>query len=179
MRLTSKKWYTVGLGLCLALAFAAGGCQKKTTKVEPTPEPAPAPVEEPRPAPSDEDVYKPMDMDSAARAVLLTIYFDYDQYKLRPEAIEQLERVAKFLSDNKSIRVLMEGHADERGTDEYNMGLGENRAKAAKQYLTTYGIDANRLETTSYGRERPATPSCPDEACHAKNRRVEWKVLSM
>jgi peptidoglycan-associated lipoprotein len=156
------------------------GCSKKKTKVEPALEPAPRQeVVEPEPfKPSDEDVFTPVDMDARMREVLQTVYFDYDKWELKPPAIEKLERIASFLSENVSVRLLIEGHADERGTNEYNIGLGENRAKAAKKYLTAYGIADTRLEITSYGRERPAIPNCPDEECHSKNRRVEWVVLA-
>ncbi len=161
------------------------GCGKKTTKVDTSPErqvetPAEEVEEEETPVftPSDEDVFETVDMDAAAREVLVPVYFEYDQYQLSPEAIDKLEKIAAFLSENKSVRLLIEGHADERGTNEYNIGLGENRAKAAKNYLTSYGIASVRLETTSYGRERPAIENCPDEACHARNRRVEWQILA-
>ena len=74
---------------------------------------------------------------------------------------------------------MAEGNADERGSSEYNMGLGENRARAVKNYLTGYGIDASRIETTSYGEERTARTGCgSDDACHQENRRVEWTVLA-
>jgi peptidoglycan-associated lipoprotein len=90
-----------------------------------------------------------------------------------------LETIASFLKDHPSVRLMAEGNADERGSSEYNMGLGENRAKAVKNYLTSYGISSDRVETTSYGRERPANSNCgEDDACHAKNRRVEWRVLA-
>lgn len=161
------------------------GCGKKTTKVDTTPDrqveaPAEEVVEEEAPVftPSDEDVFETVDMDEAAREILVPIYFDYDQYQLKPESIDKLEKVAAFLSEHKSVRVLIEGHADERGTNEYNIGLGENRAKAAKNYLTSYGIAAVRMETTSYGRERPAVENCPTDECHAQNRRVEWQILA-
>ncbi|MBD3391069.1 MAG: OmpA family protein [Chitinivibrionales bacterium] len=171
--------------LCVAavcMAVLAAGCSKKQTKVAPEVEPAPQEeVVEPETkefVPSDEDVFRPVDMDEQMRQVLSTLYFDYDKWDLRPESIEVLEGVAAFMSENPGVRLLVEGHADERGTNEYNIGLGENRAKAARQYLISYGVEENRLEYTSYGRERPANPNCQTEECHAKNRRVEWKVLA-
>ncbi len=168
--------------LALALAIGMSGCTKKTTKIE-TPPPAPVAEPEPQPEPeptfepSDEDVFVAADMDAEMRELLVPIYFSYDQWELKPEEVAKLERIAPFLSEHPDKRILIEGHADERGTNEYNIGLGENRAKTVKQYLVSYGISSSRFETTSYGRERPATPNCPDEACHAKNRRVEWVIL--
>jgi peptidoglycan-associated lipoprotein len=74
---------------------------------------------------------------------------------------------------------MAQGHADERGSSEYNMGLGENRAGAVRSYLTSYGITTDRVETTSYGEERPVSFNCnSDDNCHSQNRRVEWQVLS-
>lgn len=74
---------------------------------------------------------------------------------------------------------MAQGHADERGSSEYNMGLGENRSKSVKNYLTSYGISSDRIEVTSYGEERPAQSDCGnDENCHQMNRRVEWLVLA-
>ncbi|MFP4014773.1 MAG: OmpA family protein [Chitinispirillaceae bacterium] len=112
------------------------------------------------------------------RNALSTIYFDYDKSDLKSEAISALESAASVLNQYPTVRVMAEGHADERGTDEYNMGLGEARANSTKDYLTSYGIEADRLEITSYGKERPANPNCDgDEDCHSLNRRVEWRIL--
>jgi peptidoglycan-associated lipoprotein len=149
------------------------------------PEPTPAaPVETPKvqtppPAPAPEE-FKPIeDIDAAARQALATVYFDFDKYDLRSDAVASLGITAKFLQDHATFRVLAEGNCDERGSEEYNMGLGEKRAKAVKKYLTSYGISADRIETTSYGKERPVKTGCgSDDACNQANRRVEWKVLA-
>jgi len=158
------------------------GCSKKVTKVEePISKPAPAPkteVQAPAPA-APSDSFKVEDLDSKTKEILLPIYFSYDKYDLLPESVTKLEKIAPFLQSKTSLRVLIEGNADERGSSEYNMGLGESRARTVKNYLTTYGVPDNRLEITSYGKERPAFPNCgDDESCHAKNRRVEWKILA-
>ncbi|MBD3322660.1 MAG: OmpA family protein [Chitinivibrionales bacterium] len=177
----AKKWFPFIVAAMLSACI--GGCSKKTTTVpgtipEPEPEPSPrtqTPV--PETEPSDDVVFEARDLDAEMKEIFVPIYFEYDQYELRDDAILKLERAARFLSENTGIRILLEGHADERGSNEYNIGLGENRAKTVKSYLTSYGIPASRLDFTSYGREKPAIPNCPDEACHRKNRRVEWKVL--
>ncbi len=158
-----------------------GGCQKKVTKVEaPAPEapkPAAAAAAKPETLPPLEE-FKPIDVDAQIREALQTVYFDFDKYDLRPDAISRLEIIARYLQEHKTLRVLAEGHCDERGSSEYNMGLGENRARAVKKYLTSYGINPGRLETTSYGKEKPVKTGCgDDDVCNQANRRVEWKVL--
>jgi peptidoglycan-associated lipoprotein len=166
---------------CMVCMLSAG-CSKKVTKIEePIQKPAPRPqteqVQAPAPAPSDS--FKVEDLDSKTREILLPIYFNYDKYDLLPESVTKLEKIAPFLQSKTSLRVLIEGNADERGSSEYNVGLGESRARTVKNYLTTYGVADSRLEITSYGKERPAFPNCgDDESCHAKNRRVEWKILA-
>lgn len=165
----------------IAMVICFAGCQKKVTRVEtPKPESRPSAAEtakqEKSLTPLEE--FRPIDMDAQLREVLQTIYFDFDKYDLRPDAIGRLEIVAKYLQEHTSSRILAEGHCDERGSSDYNMGLGENRAKAVKRYLTSYGINPQRLETTSYGKERPAKTGCvEDDVCNQANRRVEWKVL--
>jgi peptidoglycan-associated lipoprotein len=173
-----SKWFKILSVALVAISFAFTGCQKKVTKVEPTPEPPPV-YEEPAPPPPPTDAFVPEDMDAQLRELLQPIYFDFDKYDLRPDAISKLERIASFLRDHSSVRVLAEGHADERGSSEYNMGLGENRSRAIKNYLNSYGISSGQSETTSYGEERPSRSNCgSDDDCHSSNRRVEWQVLA-
>jgi len=165
--------------LCSTVILSS--CAKKVTKTPPVTETEPAEEVKTQTQefkPSDDDVFQTVDMDAAMRDIFLPIYFNYDQYTLRPDMTDRLQPIARFLTDNPTTRFLLEGHADERGTDEYNMGLGENRARAVKDYLASYGIQSVRLEFTSYGRTRPAQPYCTDEKCHKLNRRVEWKLLS-
>lgn len=177
----TRKLFVLCMTFCMACMLTAG-CSKKVTKVEePISKPAPAPkteVQAPAPA-APSDSFKVEDLDSKTKEILLPIYFSYDKYDLLPESVTKLEKIAPFLQSKTSLRVLIEGNADERGSSEYNMGLGESRARTVKNYLTTYGVPDNRLEITSYGKERPAFPNCgDDESCHAKNRRVEWKILA-
>ncbi len=175
----------VFVSVCCMFALWAGGCNKKTTKVEETPAAQPAeepeeatpPASEPMPL-SDEAVFESLEMDEEMKEVFQTVYFEFDQYDLRPDAIERLQIVGAYLTEHPSVRVLAEGHCDEPGSAEYNMGLGERRANAVRDYLTAYGVSKNRIEVTSYGKERPVDPNCTTPECHAKNRRVEWKILA-
>jgi peptidoglycan-associated lipoprotein len=167
--------------LLMTACFLFSGCSKKVTKVEPEAKPAPAPAPkevEPPPPPAPVDSFKVEDLDEQMRQIFLPIYFSYDKFNLSPEAISRLQAIATFLKDHPKVRILIEGNADERGSAEYNIGLGDNRARAAKNYLTSFGITGDRIETTSYGKERPANPNCgADDACHSKNRRDEWKRI--
>jgi peptidoglycan-associated lipoprotein len=97
------------------------------------------------------------------------IFFDFNKADLRPDARQQIEKWADFLKKNPQDTVTVEGHCDERGTREYNLALGERRAAAAQKYLIALGIDAKRISTISYGKERPAVGS--NEAAWAQNRR--------
>mgnify|MGYP001324553341 CR=1 FL=1 len=100
------------------------------------------------------------------------IYFDYDKSSIRPDAREILKANAELFSKT-SATIVVEGHCDERGTAEYNMALGERRAQAAKEYLGNLGLDTSRIETISYGEERPLDPG-HDEKAWAQNRRVQF-----
>jgi peptidoglycan-associated lipoprotein len=97
------------------------------------------------------------------------VFFDFDKYDLSAEARAQLEKQAAWLKTYPQITVLVAGNCDERGTREYNLALGERRASAAKNYLVALGIDANRIQTISYGKERPSVLGS-DEAAWAQNR---------
>ncbi len=161
------------LGMCALLAIA--GCQRKVTKVD-SPPPAPPPrVEEPE-APPPSPPAPSVDYDALARENLAVIYFEFDRHDLTRESVAKLERAARFLGQYTNLRIMLEGHADERGSSDYNIGLGEKRSRAVKNYLAGYGIDGSRLDLTSYGKERPANPNCSDDACHGQNRRVEWRL---
>lgn len=107
---------------------------------------------------------------------LMPIYFDFDRFTIREDARPILERNASWLKKNLAIKVQVQGHADERGSDEYNLALGERRAQSARGYLVNLGIDPSRLSTISYGEERPADPLHNEEAW-AKNRRAEFVIV--
>ncbi len=103
------------------------------------------------------------------------IYFDFDKSNLKPEAQEVLKRKATFLKANPNDNLLIEGHCDERGTNEYNLALGDRRANSAKKFLVNLGIAESRIRTISYGEEQPLDPG-HNEAAWAKNRRCEFKL---
>ena len=100
------------------------------------------------------------------------IYFDFDSSDVRPEYVDVVAAHGRFLAGNASIRVRLEGHTDERGSREYNIGLGERRAQTVKRALELQGVQDSQIATVSYGEERPAV-SGSDETAYAKNRRVE------
>lgn len=111
----------------------------------------------------------------AALAALQTVfYFDFDKAVIQTGAFEALSTHAKYLASNPDARVVLEGHADERGTREYNMALGERRAKAVSRFMTVQGAGSNQIEVVSYGEERPAMMG-HESASWDKNRRVELK----
>ena len=105
------------------------------------------------------------------------VYFDFDSSEIRPEFVSVIAAHAKALSANASIRVRLEGHSDERGSPEYNIGLGERRAQAVRRALMLQGVAESQLSTVSYGEERPAVAGETEEAW-AKNRRVEFIYLN-
>lgn len=111
--------------------------------------------------------------DEAALRAITTFYFEYDSSDLKPEAMRALDVHAKDLKGN-GARVVLEGHADERGTREYNMALGERRAKAVQRYLVLQGVSPAQLELVSYGEERPVATGSDDQSW-AQNRRVELR----
>ena len=108
-----------------------------------------------------------------ARSVFKDVYFDYDKYNIRLDARPILDNVAYFLYRNKKFNVVVEGHCDERGTNEYNLALGEKRAKSAQGYLSSLGVLPSRMMILTYGEEKPLCKE-QDEACWQSNRRVHF-----
>ncbi len=100
------------------------------------------------------------------------VYFDFDSSEIRPDARPVVEANAHYLAANPAVAITLEGHTDERGTREYNIGLGERRAEAVRRAMGAYGVASGQMRTLSYGEERPADPSHTEES-YAKNRRVE------
>ena len=132
-------------------------------------------------APAPSQVVIPMSMHAGAPcrptvSVGDRVFFGYDRFDLTPEARSVLERQAAWLRRYPNVRVLVAGNCDERGTREYNLALGDRRAYAVKEFLVSLGVDAARLQTKSYGKERPAC-SESDESCWQQNRRG-YSVIS-
>lgn len=154
---------------CAANADCAAGQQCKAGRCAPIPE-----------CLSDADCASGKKCDSMGRCSeptqtgcnLQTVYFDFNEYSITPDAKSALDRNAECLKARRGGAVTVAGHADERGTEEYNLHLGERRANAVRKYLVALGVDAGGLKVISYGEERPAVQG-HDEAAWAKNRRVE------
>lgn len=112
-----------------------------------------------------------------AASELQTVYFPFDSYSLTSETRNQLRNNLDWLKANPSVKIQIEGHCDEKGTVEYNMALGDRRANAVKGYMVKSGIAKDRIDTISYGKERPADPG-HDESAWSKNRRAVFVILS-
>ncbi len=110
--------------------------------------------------------------DSQAIFANATVYFDFDKTNLTSKSLQTLKSVVDALNDNSKLNIVLSGHADERGTREYNLALGQRRADTVSQYLILNGVESNRIITKSYGEERPIANG-QDEASYAKNRRVQ------
>jgi len=108
---------------------------------------------------------------------LYTIYFDFDRYNIRAGEKVNLDLNAKWLKLNNDVKLRVEGHADERGETEYNLALGDKRARSVTKYLTDMGVSGSRLSTVSYGEERPAVEG-HDESAWSKNRRAEFMITN-
>ena len=143
------------------------GCSH--TKKEAAPAPETAAPQVVTPEPEETDVM-------AEGKILNTIYFDFDKSDLKPASIEVLKKIGDWLAQNPDKKIRIEGQCDERGTDEYNIALGERRALAARNYLATMGIPMQNVTTLSFGEEKPADPG-HNEAAWAKNRRDEFKIV--
>jgi peptidoglycan-associated lipoprotein len=146
--------------------------------VAPAPAPAPAtppPVAAapPAPAPPAPAPARPAPAEFRSIPELRDAFFDFDKYTIRPDAARALDANAAWLKSNPSVVILIEGHCDERGTNAYNLALGERRAKAAQEYLVSQGVAAARITTITYGEERPVC-SERNEKCWAQNRRAHF-----
>jgi len=154
------------LPLFLGLVFSGCCCPKKRAAEAPAEIVTPPPeVKEEAPPPPEEPAVS-----------LEPIFFDFDKSNITPDAKAILDKNAEWISKNPTAKTRIEANCDERGTNEYNMALGERRANSAKQYLLKLGVSADRLTTVSYGEEKPVDPG-HDEAAWAKNRRDDFKVI--
>lgn len=166
------------IAAALAAVAAAAACASQPEPAAPAPAAAPAPTPAPAPAPPpvpQEPV--PGSVADFQRSVGDRVYFGYDRHDLTPDARALLEKQAAWLQRYPNVRVRLAGNADERGTREYNLALGARRAAAAKDYLTSLGVAASRIETISYGKERPLDPRSTEEAW-ARNRNAHTEIVS-
>src|SRR5262245_1560620 len=185
---------------CVALALLASGCPKRPmvpaaqapspTMAAPAPAPAPVPAPGPAPAapaptpaptpaapapPAGAPAPAVSTLEYRPHRALKDIHFDFDRASVRPADVRILDASAEWLKANPKQLLLIEGHCDDRGTSEYNMALGERRARAASEYLGTKGIDRERILLISYGKEHPRCEAMTD-ACRASNRRAAFLV---
>ena len=162
---------TTRVMLAAMLCTAVVACSKKVKEepVQPPPPSTTAPIQEP---PAAAGAYTPEDLDTDACLRTRVVYFDFDQDALRPEFQAAMACHAKYLRDRPSARMSLEGNADERGSREYNLGLGERRGNAVSSALQANGGSGSQVTVGSYGEERP-TCNESTEDCWAKNRRVE------
>jgi peptidoglycan-associated lipoprotein len=149
---------------------AATGCQSTGTTTQTLTQEVPAP------APAEPEVVAVEERPAPAKPELQTIYFDYDRWKLRDEARQALRNNAEQLQASpESGVVTVVGHCDERGSEEYNLALGDRRAAAVKQYLMDLGVPSSRVSTASFGESRPAVQG-EGEAAWSRNRRAELSL---
>jgi peptidoglycan-associated lipoprotein len=181
-----KKYIILALACALVLGF--------TISCKPKVQPAPAVQEKPqvkeqakvekaepapvvKPAPTEEELFLAKSLDQINREKpLAMIHFDYDKYAIRDDARPVLESNAAWLKKFRTAKILIEGHCDERGTEDYNLALGEKRAKSAFDYLVALGIPAERMKTISYGKSQPLDMG-HDESAWQRNRRDQFVVI--
>jgi len=154
---------------CVSAVLILGACTHKQEAVNTAPPPTPAPAAQPAPAPVTSRIL-PGSAEDFRVNVGDTVHFGYNEYSIQDADKGILGRQAAWLQKYPAVRVSVEGHADERGTREYNLALGARRANAVKEYLVSQGVSTGRLETVSYGKERPVCTES-NEGCWAQNRR--------
>ena len=182
----SRTRMLLAIGL-VGLSLVSIGCQPKPA---PTPPPAPSPPPvvppatevAPPPPPVVDETPDPWDAELTAinekalrEGLLGDVYFDFDKFDLRPDARERLAKNADFMRAHPNFQFMVEGHCDERGTNEYNITLGGSRTSAASGYLQSLGV-TNSMRSVSYGEERPVCTES-NEACWQRNRRARFVVV--
>ena len=186
-----RSWIILALLLAIPVLLFTASCSKQTVKAdlqdvkdpvkqEPAPAaapaPAPAPVVQKAPEPVGPSVEEIAAREKAAALKAMAnedVYFDYDSAVLTHAAQEVLKNKSMILGKYSGVSVTVEGHCDERGTNEYNLALGERRAESAKNFLVSLGVNSSRLKTISYGEEKPVNAG-HDEDAWAKNRRAHF-----
>jgi peptidoglycan-associated lipoprotein len=155
--------------LAASLALGLAACAKKVKEEAPVSDATPPPTSTPA---SDDGKYGPEDLETVPCLRQRVVYFDFDRSDIKSEAAEILACHGKYLRDRPSALITLEGHADERGSREYNLGLGERRGNAVSGALQANGGSAGQLNVVSYGEERPVAEG-HDESSWSQNRRVE------
>jgi len=191
-KMKKKLWICVALLLVIPGLLFVTSCAKKVVKVDTTQEDEAAKLAAEKAR--QEEIARQLDRqraideenlqkEAASREIIAArnlfmnenIYFDFDMSNLKPESQEVLKRKAEWLRNNPGESIIVEGHCDERGTNEYNLALGDRRAQSAKNFLIDLGIAESRLTTISYGEERPADPRQNEDAW-SKNRRDQFVI---
>ena len=163
----------------------SAGCGRKQPPVQPQPEPPRQEQTQPQPQPSTPPAANPnenAEREAERRRILSileqVVHFDYDEATIRSDAQEQLGAKAQVLRANPQVRIRIEGHADERGSLEYNLALGMRRANAVRDYLMGFGIEASRFDVHSFGEDRPMTQGS-GESVWSMNRRAEFRASGL
>lgn len=183
-----KKTFIFALVLILVFAFFIS-CRKKVEEAPPPPTPPqvkeqpkvekvekPAVVKEPKL--TEEEIFMAKSLQEINKeAPLEMIHFDFDKYFIREDAKPVLEENAKWMEKFTTVKILIEGHCDERGTEEYNLALGEKRAKATYDYLASLGISPDRIKIISYGKSQPLDLG-HNEIAWQKNRRAQFTIIA-
>ena len=180
MNLSSKRFVKLALVAGAVLSLAACASHPKPAPTPPPP-PPPAPEAPPPPAPPPMAEQPTGPAPGSTQDFVINVgdrvYFDYDAYSVRADAGPILDKQSEWLRRYPQVKVRIEGNCDERGTREYNMALGARRANAVRDYLVGRGVEAGRIETVSYGKERPLDPGTGDDA-YAHNRNGHTTLTS-
>jgi peptidoglycan-associated lipoprotein len=161
--------FAIPLAVALTLGLAA--CSTPKPAASPPPPPAPAPQQQAAPA------IAPGSVKDFQVNVGDTVHFDYNKYDLHDADKAILQKQAAWLARYPAVRVVIQGNCDERGTEEYNLALGARRAHSVKEYLASLGVSESRIDTISYGKERPICTES-NETCWAQNRRAVTAITA-
>jgi len=151
--------------------------EKPATTPAPPPPPPPPPTPEPPRVPTEDEIFQKMTNEEVAQKYLTAVYFAYDSIEIDEQSRAALQKNVEFLKTRESVRILVEGHADSRGTNEYNLALGERRADAVRDYMVSLGVPTERISVVSKGEEQPFCQE-ENETCWQQNRRGHFVVTA-
>jgi peptidoglycan-associated lipoprotein len=187
-----KRSFRVSVAAAMLAAFTAAACGKPPVKTEPPPPPPPAekppvtpapppppptPPPKPAPEPTEDEIYAKMTPEEIAKKYLSDVFYALDSSELNEEGRGALQKNAEFMKKRGTATVTIEGHADSRGTNEYNLALGEKRADVVRDYLVSLGVATNRISIVSKGEEQPFCKE-ETESCWQQNRRGHFLVTA-